>query len=78
MLQHLRLRHIWGTMGCPFHRTIRIDDLRTYPAVVELLNIRSGPEVVHLISKLDGRKQLWKVPAAYSASVAVDFVVAVG
>ncbi len=119
-----------------FSATIRIDDLRTYPAVAELLNIRtgpgadnptdfrfrdpatvharavadalakaraeadvyaraiggrvtriarvsntetpvSGPEIVNLISTLDGRKQLWKVPATHSASVAVDFVVAV-
>lgn len=119
-----------------FTATIRVDDLRAYPAVAELLGIRSGPgadnptefrfkdpatvharavsdalakaraeadvyakamggrvlriarvsntetpvsgpEIVNLISTLDGRKQLWKVPATHSASVAVDFVVAV-
>jgi uncharacterized protein YggE len=119
-----------------FTATIRIDDLRIYPAVAELLNIRtgpgaesptdfrfkdpatvharavadavakarteadvyakaiggrvtriarisntetpvSGPEIVNLISTLDGRKHLWKVPATHSASVAVDYVVSV-
>lgn len=37
----------------------------------------SGPEVFNLISTMDNRKQLWRVPATHSASVAVDFVVAV-
>lgn len=120
-----------------FTATIRVDDLRAYPGVAELLGLRSspgggdnptdfrfkdpatvharavadalakaraeadvyakamggrvvriarvsntetpisGPEVFNLISTIDNRKQLWRVPATHSASVAVDFVVAV-